>query len=119
MPGANPSADAAQGCRTQGAVVNKYAWRVKAGDGTVRYFEDKLEAETFHHAAAERRLEATISPIPLPLSVTEFVHFLERQEAERRIAETTLAEIEKLTPNWRLFQSLPEAVEHAIRNGKQ
>jgi hypothetical protein len=98
--------------------VGKYAWCVRIGDGTVRYFDEKAEAEALHRAAIDRKLEATTSAIPLPLSVAEFVHFLERKEAERRVAETTLAEIEKLTPNWRGFQSLPEAVEHAIRDGK-
>jgi hypothetical protein len=60
-----------------------------------------------------------MSAIPLPLSVAEFVHLLERQEAERQVAELTLAEIEKLTPNWRAFASLPEAVAHAMRGGGQ
>ncbi len=99
--------------------MGQYAWRVEVGDGTVRYFEDKVDAEEFHRAAVDRKLAVTILPIPLPLSVAEFVHFLERQEADRRIARATLAEIEKLTPDWRRFHSLPEAVEHAIRSGKQ
>jgi hypothetical protein len=99
--------------------VAQYAWRVDVGDGRVRYFEDKADAEELHRAAADRKLTVTISPIPLPLSVAEFVHFLERQEAERRVARATLAEIEKLTPDWRRFPSLAEAVAHAIRNGKQ
>jgi len=101
----------------QEVVVKKYAWRVRV-DGTVRYFEERGEAEAFHCAAIEGQRTATISAIPLPLSVTEFVHFLERQEAERRVAELTLAEIEEVTPDWRRFSSLPEAVEHAIRAGK-
>lgn len=99
--------------------MGQYAWRVEVGDGTVRYFEDKVDAEEFHRSAVDRRLAVTTSPIPLPLSVAEFVHFLERQEADRRITRTTLAEIERLTPDWRRFHSLPEAVEHAIRGGKQ
>jgi hypothetical protein len=98
--------------------VGKYAWRVTVDDGTVRYFDEKPEAEAFHRSMVERKREVTTSAIPLPLSVTEFVHFLERQEAERRIAEATLAQIQSVTPNWRGFPSLPEAVEHAIRDGK-
>jgi hypothetical protein len=97
--------------------VAKYAWCVKVGDGSVCYFEDKPEAEDFHRAAAERALEATLVPIPLPMSVAEFVHFLERQEAERRVAEASLAEIQRLIPNWREFPSLPAAVERAIGDG--
>lgn len=86
-------------------------WRVKVSDGTVHYFENRTEAEFFAKDTAEAGFSALTATVPLPQTPKQFVTFMEGQERDRRQAEILLAEIEKVTPNWRAFRSLAEAVE--------
>lgn len=86
-------------------------WRCKVSDGTVHYFEAKVEAEFFQKDTVEAGFSVTLAPVPLPKDTRSFVAFMETQEQDRRHAETLLASIENVTPNWRAFRSLAEAVE--------
>lgn len=89
-------------------------WRTKVSDGTVHYFESRFEADFFAKDTAEAGFTVSVAPIPLPQTPREFLSFMEGQERDRRQAEILLAEIEKITPNWRAYRSLAEAVEVAI-----
>lgn len=90
-------------------------WRVKVSDGTVHYFVARVEAEFFGKDTVEAGFSIMLSPIPLPKTPGDFADFMEGQERDRRQTEILLAEIEKVTPNWRAFRSLAEAVEVNIK----
>lgn len=89
-------------------------FRVRASDGTVHYFGNRPEADLFAKDTVEAGFSAETAPIPLPITGSDFVAFMEREEESHRHAETLLSQIEAVTPHWRAFRSLAEAVEVAI-----
>tara|TARA_Y100000310_G_scaffold314990_1_gene365034 strand:+ start:223 stop:600 length:378 start_codon:yes stop_codon:yes gene_type:complete len=91
-------------------------YRCRVSDGTVHYFDNKVEAEFFAKDSTEAGFAVHTHPIPLPRTAKDFRAFMEREEEENRHAETTLAAIQNLTPCWRAFRDLPEAVNVAIHN---
>lgn len=94
-------------------------WRVTVNDGTAHYFDSKSEADFLAKDTVEAGFTAYVHPIPLPRTAKEFVVFMEEQERQRRHAETALAAVEAVTPNWRGFRSLAEAVEVAVHAGQR
>lgn len=100
-------------------MTNQQIWRCKVDDGTVHYFLSKTEAEFFAKDTHEAGFSVSTASIPVPETPRDFLVFMEGQERDRRHAEITLAAIEKVTPNWRAFRSLPEAVEVAIHQASR
>ena len=100
-------------------MASEEIWRVRVNDGTAHYFISRFEADFFAKDTAEAGFSVSTAPVPLPETPRDFISFMERVEEERRHAETLLAQIEKVTPNWRAYRSLAEAVEVAIHHGSQ